>query len=531
MIARLWNRDTSLFAPQAASAAPASAPAPAAASVHSAIANRLGWLDTPVTMPPKLPEIREVLAGARADGLTNMVLLGMGGSSLCADVLRQSVPHSRDAANLTMLDSTDERTVLQVANATDVRKTLFLVASKSGSTVEVDSLERFFRARVERGGGPDAGRHFIAVTDPGTHLAAHAAAAGYRHAFINPADIGGRYSALSLFGLVPAGWLGIDLDEMITSAAAMADLCRDEPSKNPGFALGQFIGEQARAGRDKLTILPTVPFGMWIEQLVAESTGKNGKGSLPVVDEPAGTVTEYRNDRAFVAMITEPGNHAAVLADQFERAGHPVFRIDASGTLAAEFFRWEFATAVAGHVIGVNPFDEPNVSDAKARTNTMLAHYLEHGAWPDQPGVRHEPGFDARRISARADSPSGPGYVALLDYLPTDRSRMGMVERTRRRIRAETSAATTYGMGPRYLHSTGQYHKGGPNSGHFVLMSSVDETATEIPGAGYTFSVLKHAQALGDVEALSAAGREVLHIHLTETSDEPSMAIERVLSE
>lgn len=521
MIARLWNRDTSLFAP-----------ATAPAAVHSAIANRLGWLDTPETMRPKLAEIREVLAGARADGLTNMVLLGMGGSSLCADVLRQSVPHSRDAANLTMLDSTDERTVLQVANANDARKTLFLVASKSGSTVEVDSLERFFRAWVERGVGQNAGRHFIAVTDPGTQLASHADAAGYRHAFINPPDIGGRYSALSLFGLVPAGWLGLDLDAMLTSAAAMADLCHEEPSTNPGYQLGHFIGEQARAGRDKLTLLPTVPFGMWIEQLVAESTGKDGKGALPVVDEPAGQITEYRNDRAFVALITSPGNPAAVLADQFERAGHPVFRIDASASsLAAEFFRWEFATAVAGHVIGVNPFDEPNVSDAKARTKKMLAHYLEHGAWPEQTGVRVQPGFESRRVSARADSPTGPGYVALLDYLPTDRNRMGMVERTRLRIRRETSAATTYGMGPRYLHSTGQYHKGGPNSGHFVLMSSVDETATEIPGAGYTFSVLKHAQALGDVDALTAAGREVLHIHLTETSDEPSMAMERVLSE
>lgn len=520
MIARLWNRDTSLFAPSTAPAA-----------VHSAISNRLGWLDTPATMPPKVPEILDVIAGARKDGLTQMVLLGMGGSSLCADVLRQSVPYTRDAGNLTMLDSTDERTVLQVANASDARKTLFLVASKSGSTIEVDSLEKFFRAWVERGVGQNAGRHFIAVTDPGTSLAAHAAAAGYRHAFINPPDIGGRYSALSLFGLVPAAWLALDLNAMLTSAASMADQCRGE-TNNPGLALGQFIGEQARAGRDKLTILPTVPFGMWVEQLVAESTGKDGKGALPVVDEPAGNINEYRNDRAFVAMITEAGNAAAQQADQLERAGHPVFRIDASAsTLAAEFFRWEFATAVAGHVIGVNPFDEPNVADAKARTKTMLAHFLEHKAWPEHADVHRGAGFETRRISARADAPSGPGYVALLDYLPTDRNRMGMAERTRLRIRRETRAATTYGMGPRYLHSTGQYHKGGPNSGHFILMSAVDDTATEIPGAGYTFSTLKHAQALGDVEALSAAGREVLHIHLTEPSEEPSMPMERVLTE
>ncbi|TAK13076.1 MAG: glucose-6-phosphate isomerase [Acidobacteria bacterium] len=521
MIARLWQRDTSLFAP-----------ATAPAAVHAAVAHRLGWLDTPVTMRPRLAEIREVLAGARADGLTNMVLLGMGGSSLCADVLRQSVPFAREAANLTMLDSTDERTVLQVANAIDARTTVFLVASKSGSTIEVDALERFFRAWAERGLGGNAGRHFIAVTDPGTPLAAHAAAAGYRHAFINPPDIGGRYSALSLFGLVPAAWLGIDLDAMLTSAADMADRCHETPDRNPGYQLGMFMAEHATAGRDKLTLLPTVPFGMWIEQLVAESTGKDGRGTLPIVDEPAGKVAAYHHDRAFVAMITDRGNHTDAFATELERAGHPVFRIDAtSSTLAAEFFRWEFATAVAGHGIGVNPFDEPNVSDAKARTKTMLNHYLAHGAWPERADVTRHGEVERRRIGARADATPGPGYVALLDYLPTDRNRMGMIERTRLRIRRQTNAATTYGVGPRYLHSTGQYHKGGPNSGHFVLMSAADETATEIPGAGYTFSVLKHAQALGDVEALAAAGRDVLHVHLTSASDEPSMLMERVLSE
>jgi glucose-6-phosphate isomerase len=521
MIPRLWQRDTALFAP--ASAGPA---------VHGAIARRLGWLDLPVTMAPRVAEIREVIAGARADGLTHLVLLGMGGSSLAADVLRESIPHSREAATLTVLDSTDERTVLQVANASDARRTLFLVASKSGTTIEVDALERFFRAWVGRGVGASAGQHFIAVTDPDTPLAAHANAAGYRHTFLNPPDIGGRYAALSLFGLVPAAWLGMDLDAMLTDAGEMADRCRQAPSHNPGYALGDFIAAQAIAGRDKLTVLPTVPFGMWIEQLVAESTGKDGKGALPIVDEPAGDMTEYRHDRAFVAMITERGSRTAALADQFERAGHPVFRIDASAsTLAAEFFRWEFATAVAGHAMGVNPFDEPDVADAKARTRSVLAHYIAHGAWPDAPDVRTGDGFEIRRLSARADAPLGPGYVALLDYLPTDRNRMGLAERTRRRFRRQTGAATTYGMGPRYLHSTGQYHKGGPNSGHFILMTSIDETATDVPGAGYTFSTLKHAQALGDAAALTAAGRDVLHIHLTRTSDEPSMDIERVLTE
>lgn len=520
MIARLWQRDTALFAP-----------ADAPDGVHAAIANRLGWLDAPQTMAPRVEEIRDVLAGARSDGLTSMVLIGMGGASLSADVLRQSVPHSREAATQTVLDSTDERTVLQVANASDARRTLFIIASKSGSTLEVDALERFFRAWVERGVGANAGRHFAAITDAHSPLAAHAAAAGYRHVFTNPADIGGRYAALSLFGLVPAGWLGINLGATLEAAASMADACRREPLENPGYRLGAFIADAARAGRDKLTILPTVPFGTWIEQLVAESTGKAGRGALPVVDEPPGPLPEYGPDRAFVAMITEHGGHVSRMADQFERGGHPVFRIDATeSTLAAEFFRWEFATAVAGHLLGVNPFDEPNVADAKARTGRMLSHYIAHGAWPDQPGLVRGDGFESRRRGATTAAATSR-YVALLDYLPTDRNRMAMIERTRRRIRARTGATTTYGMGPRYLHSTGQYHKGGPNSGRFILMTAVDDTSTEVPGAGYSFSTLKHAQALGDIEALSAAGREVLHLHLTEASDEPSMSMERILSE
>jgi glucose-6-phosphate isomerase len=522
MIPELWQHDTSLFAPPGADTA-----------VHAAIANRLGWLHAPAdTMPPRVDEVREVVAAARADGLTHMVLLGMGGSSLCADVLRQSMPFSRDAGTLTMLDSTDERTVLQVANASDARRTLFIVASKSGTTIEVDALERFFRAWMERGVGATAGRHFVAVTDPGTPLEQHARDAGYRHAFINPADIGGRYSALSLFGLVPAAWLGIDLDAHLASAAAMADRCRQPAPHNPGYALGAFLAEQALAGRDKLTLLPTVPFGMWVEQLVAESTGKQGRGVLPVVDEPYGKPGDYGADRMFVAMTTSDDHRGHAMADELERTGRPVFRIDAAkSTLAAEFFRWEFATAVAGHLIGVNPFDEPNVSDAKARSKKMLQHFLDHGAWPDADGVRREPGVEIRRVAASADAPDGPGYLAILDYLPTDRNRMPMIERMRLRARAKTGAATTYGVGPRYLHSTGQYHKGGPNTGHFVLLSSVDETSTEVPGAGYTFSQLKHAQAIGDVDALAAAGREVLHLHLTEVSEEPSMVVERVLTE
>ena len=522
MIARLWQRDTTLFAP-----------ADAPASVHAAIANRLGWLDAPAAMLPRLPEIRTVLDGARADGLTHMVLLGMGGSSLCADVLRQSVAFSDMAGRLTMIDSTDEKTVLETAAAHDPATTLFLVASKSGGTIEVTALERYFRQWVERGvGAANAGSHFVGITDPGTSLVTRAAEAGYRHIWINPPDIGGRYSALSLFGLVPAAWLGIDVHALLGGAAAMAAECRLDAASNPGYALGAFMAAQADAGRDKLTLLPIAPLGMWIEQLVAESTGKNGVGVLPIVDEPDGGTADYGTDRAFVAMIANENGATAARAMALEQAGHPVFRISVTGShLGREFFRWEFATAVAGALLGVNPFDEPNVSDAKARTKQMLDHYLAHHSWPEMPGVERARGVDVRRVRAEGPQPDGPGYIALLDYLPTDRDRIAAIQRIRLRLRARTGAASTYGIGPRYLHSTGQYHKGGPNSGRFVLMTSVDATATEVPGMGYTFSVLKHAQALGDVAALSAAGREVLHIHITDLSAEASATIERVLSE
>jgi transaldolase/glucose-6-phosphate isomerase len=521
MIARLWQRDTTLFAP-----------ADAPAAVHAAIANRLGWLDAPASMLPELPGVRAVLDAARADGLTHLVLLGMGGSSLCADVLRQSAAFTEMATRLTMIDSTDERTVLEAAAAHDPARTLFLVASKSGGTIEVTALERYFRQWVERAVGPSAGSHFIGITDPGTPLVTRAAEAGYRHLWLNPPDIGGRYSALSLFGLVPAMWLGLDVHALLGSAAAMAAECRLPEADNPGFALGAFMADQARAGRDKLTLLPVAPLGMWIEQLVAESTGKNGVGVLPIVDEPEGAIAEYGRDRAFVAMLANPKGATATRADALEAAGHPVFRIDLSrSNLGREFFRWEFATAVAGARLGVNPFDEPNVSDAKARTKTMLDHYLAHHAWPEVSGVERARGVDVRRVPTTQPRPDGPGYIALLDYLPTDRDRAAAMERIRRRLRASTGAATTYGIGPRYLHSTGQFHKGGPNSGRFVLMTSVDATATEVPGLGYTFSVLKHAQALGDVAALTAAGRDVLHIHNTDAAAEPSAVIERVLSE
>ena len=487
--------------------------------MREAIANRLGWLDAPAGMTAEVANIRRLAEDAWQDGITHVDLLGMGGSSLCADVLRATLPRGRRGVSLTVLDTTDERAINREAASADLAKTLFLVASKSGSTIEVLSLEHFFSSLTARAVGElSAGRHFVAVTDPGTSLVSHAAAHHYRETLLNPANIGGRYSALSLFGLVPAALLDLDVDRLLDDGRAMAEACAADTADNPGLALGAFMAEQGRAGRDKLTLLVSpalAPLGPWIEQLVAESTGKDGRGLLPIVDEPEAEPAEYGADRAFVAIASRDDAALDPRLTAIAAAGHPVFRIDAAADrLGAEFFRWEFATAVAGAALGVNPFDEPNVREAKARTQALLETFRADGALRVDPPLEPKHGWMARAHRA-ADRPAARAgrYTALLDYLPADPARVPILQGVRRRLREMTGLATTHGFGPRYLHSTGQYHKGGPNTGLFILLTAADETTTPVPGTDYSFSVLKQAQALGDFEALSAAGREVVHLH------------------
>jgi glucose-6-phosphate isomerase len=482
-------------------------------------------------MAVHVPHIEAFAASARQDGLTDVYLLGMGGSSLCAEVLRDVPVNRQPGANLTVLDTTDERAVQAVTSNLEPARSLFIVASKSGSTIEVSSLERHFWSVMTAARPNDVGRHFVAVTDPDTALAARANRLGYRHTFINPADIGGRFSALSLFGLVPAALMGLDITALLASGARMADECRREDRESPGLALGTFMGTHAAAGRDKLTLLlpPELdPLGVWIEQLVAESTGKNGRGVLPVVGEPAGLAAEYGPDRAFVVVTSRKGQEAA--ATSLEAAGHPVFRIAAdSADLGAEFFRWEVATAVAGVVLGVNPFDEPNVKDAKQRTQRQLDTFTARGAFDLVPPLE-KTGALARR-EHRGAAPSGGRYIAILDYVPLDATRGATIDRVRRDIRQRTGLASTYGVGPRYLHSTGQYHKGGPNTGTFVLLTAAAATTTPVPGEPYSFRTLKEAQALGDFEALVAAGRTVLHYHLDHPGGDFDAMIDAALKE
>jgi glucose-6-phosphate isomerase len=521
LASRIWRRDLTAFGGP-----------DAPADVQASVRTRLGWLDVPTAMTAHQAELDAFAAAARRDGLTDVYLLGMGGSSLCAEVLRD-VPLARaDGCRLVVLDTTDEATIRDVTATLVPERALFLVSSKSGTTIEVTSLERHFWSVVERAGQGAPGQHFTAISDPGTPLVSHAAARGYRQTFVNPPDIGGRYSALSLFGLVPGALLGLNIAGLLASARQMADRCRHDHATNPGLALGAFLAGHARAGRDKLTLLAPpalAPLGAWIEQLIAESTGKHGHGLLPVVDEPIGSPDAYGADRLFVALVPPDATDLRAAAERLATAGQPVLRIETTAAdLGAEFFRWEFATAVTGAALDINPFDEPNVRDAKMRTQAQLDTRTKSGAFHVDPPLVAD-GVLSKRAHRTTTLPGHRGrYIAILDYLSPDASRTEVVSRIRADLRRRFGLATTHGRGPRYLHSTGQYHKGGPNTGTFLLVTGADASTTPVPGTAYTFSMLKQAQALGDFEALMAAGRDVVHVQVDDPAADRSAMLETI---
>lgn len=511
---RIWERDATVFAPARGND-----------EVTRAVLNRLGWLSAPEDMQAEVERVRAMAGAVKSEGVDRVLLLGMGGSSLCAEVLRDVGGAAPGWPDLVVLDTTDEGAIARETARLDPARTLFIVASKSGSTIEVTSLESHFRARAAAALGVEAaGRRFVAITDPDTQLAAHARAHHYRDAFFNPPDIGGRFSALSLFGLVPAALLGHDLDGFLGAARDAAAGCRENAATNPGLALGAFMVEAARAGRDKLTLLlpPSFKaFGLWVEQLVAESTGKHGVGLLPVTGEPLFDAAAYRADRAFIVVSTDEDNALEALGGALEKAGHPIMTIRTRRAhLGAEFFRWEFATAIAGAGLDINPFDEPNVKEAKDKTSALLKDRpaLERDRAPRAEGISVI-ASDGRPASPEALSQllRGVGardYVGLLVWLTPEPALEDAMQRVREAITRKTGAATTVGIGPRYLHSTGQYHKGGPDTGVFIVITGDDATETEVPGAGYSFSVLKRAQALGDLQALAAHGRRVVRLHV-----------------
>ncbi len=518
VVSRVWDRDISVW-----QAAPGSA---AARSIET----RLGWLDIDKTMPPHIDRLIGLGRAAHEEKIEAVYLLGMGGSSLCAEVLRSVYGVADGWPELFVLDTTDEQTITAAAARMVPERTFFIVASKSGGTVEVASMERFFWSRMTAALGDRAGRQFLAITDPGTALERLAATRGYRETFVNPPDIGGRFSALSLFGLVPTALLGASPRDLLAAGTAMADGCRQENHTNAGLELGAFIGAATLNGRDKLTVVlpPSLStLGLWIEQLVAESTGKHGKGALPVVDEALGRPDEYGQDRAFVSIATERDAPDKDRLAALEAAGHPVLRLSTRvDGIGAEFFRWEFATAIAGAALGINPFDEPNVSEAKEKSKVMLDAHARDGRLPGGPPVAQDQDVAVYSSAFRGDTPAAvvraaiesvrPGdYAAFLSYLPAEAAVEQSVASARAAIRRRTTAASTFGVGPRYLHSTGQYHKGGPNTALAFVVTADDASETAIPEAGYSFSTLKRAQALGDYQTLEAHDRRVVRIHVT----------------
>lgn len=497
-------------------------------AVQKLVAGRLGWLRALDTVVPLLPRLRAAAEGVERDGFTDVVLLGMGGSSLGPEVLRQVVGPRASAPRFRVLDSVDPESVRDAMDR--VSTSLFVLASKSGSTIEPTAMAAEARRRLVDAGHADWGGRFIAITDEGTALHRHALAERFREVFVNPSDIGGRYSVLSLFGMVPAALMGIDLGALCAQARAMEAACRATPiSNNPGLALGAIMAAGATAGRDKLTLAFPArlgSLGLWVEQLVAESTGKRGKGVVPVVDEPRASVRG--GDRLLVSSSLGDEHPEDLDLDLVTAQGVPLvsLQVPEPMAIAAEFLRWEVATATAGFLLAINPFDEPNVQQAKAATRTLLDAYAEGGRLPvPEPdarlgGVRWTLSEAARRerdgqAAAFLDVLRPGDYCALLAYLPPDdRQWASLLEVLRARVAHRTGCATTSGYGPRYLHSTGQLHKGGPNHGVFVIVVAPPAEDLPVPGEPYSFAVLETAQALGDFQSLDHAGRRALMLQL-----------------
>jgi glucose-6-phosphate isomerase len=493
-------------------------------SAPDEITNRLGWLTIIPPMREALPTIQGVVDDVRAEGYTHVLWMGMGGSSLAPDVFSRVFEPAEGYLDLAVLDSTDPAAVGRHAKTLDLARTLFVVATKSGTTAETRSFFKFFYNRcVAEMGAEAAGRHFVAVTDPGSKLAALGAELGFRHLFLNDPNIGGRFSVLSHFGLVAAALLGVDVGRLLDRAEAMATACGPDqaPVDNPGAWLGAVLGEAAQAGRDKVTFVasPSIAsFGDWVEQLIAESTGKSGTGILPVVGAPVGAPGVYGDDRLFVYLylVGEALYDPEVLA--LMEAGHPVVRLplDDRYDLGAQFFLWEFATAVAGQRLGIQPFNQPNVEAAKRLAREMIAAYEEAGELPEGAAAPLDPAA-LRDILAQRQ----PGdYIAVQAFVPPSPAVDAALLALRLALRGRTGLAVTTGYGPRFLHSTGQLHKGDGGNGLFIQLTSDPVQDLPIPDApgdeasAISFGVLKQAQALGDYRALEEADRRRVRFHL-----------------
>jgi len=494
-------------------------------TIEKEIRDRLGWLQVADRMEERIPELQALAKELYQEGFRHAVVLGMGGSSLAPEVFARTFKPPTGALTVHVMDTTDPAAIAALEQEIDVKASVFLVASKSGTTLETLSHYHYFWDRT-RGNA----RQFLAITDPGTSLAGEAQTRGFRRTFLNPPDIGGRYSALSYFGLVPAALGGVDLSGLLDRAATMMHACSPSVpvAENPGAWLGAVFAESAKAGRDKVTVVAPESlktFGTWAEQLIAESTGKEGKGLVPIAQEELGPPEVYNDDRLFVRLVvapspTLPQRGSEDQLDALAKAGHPVVDLKVSDPLAlgAEFFRWEYAIAVAGVILGINVFDQPNVQEAKDLTAKVLKESSPPTVgdgirWAGQNGVTLDAAIESLLRQVR------PGdYVAILAYIAPDPEHDSALNAIRLAIRDKYRVATTVGYGPRYLHSTGQLHKGGPNTGVFLEIVGDDVNDIKIPGQPFSFGVLKQAQALGDFQALRNHGRRVLRVQVRDVA-------------
>jgi len=521
-VARLWQKDPSLW-------------------TGADEGKWLGWLTIVEEQLKEVANLKKLAAEIKKAKLRHAVLLGMGGSSLCVEVLRLTFGKFGGYPELHVLDSTDPAQVKAVEKKLDLKKTLCIVSSKSGSTLEPNIFKQYFYERIrQKVGTKEVGRHFIAVTDPGSKMEQVAKDGGFRHIFPGVPSIGGRYSALSHFGTVPGAIMGLDLSKFLKITQRMVKACSPTtaPEKNPGVILGTILGVAANHGRDKITIF-TSPgisdLGAWLEQLIAESTGKVGKGIIPVDREKIGKPSVYGNDRVFAYLRLAKENNRAMDAavTALEKAGHPVVRI-VLGTkldLGQEFFRWEIATATAGSIIGINTFNQPDVEASKIETRKLTSEYEATGKLPSEAPFFEDQGLKlfaddknaaflknnsnlAEVLRAHLGRIGAGDYFALLGYIQMNDAHEKSLQAIRHQVRDAKKSATCLGFGPRFLHSTGQAYKGGPNSGVFLQLTCDDAADIPVPGQKYTFGIVKAAQARGDFAVLSDRDRRALRIHL-----------------
>lgn len=506
------------------------------ASEKKLIGKRLGWVNIASRMKKEVGAIEQFGQKVLASGIKHVVLLGMGGSSLGPNTLKRMMGRGSRSESFHVLDSTDPTAIRAIKSRIDLKTSLFIVSSKSGTTVETRSLEAYFAEQLERSGVRQTGRHFVAITDKGSPLEKFARKRRYRKIFFGPANIGGRFSVLSHFGLVPGFFAGVDIAALLDDAIAMEKLLNErEGEANPALALGSLLAAAATAGKNKLTFVASFgiePLIPWIEQLVAESTGKRGKGIIPVDNEPIGDAGDYGSDRMFAFFVITGDRTVKARRERvaFERKGFPTvsFSLTSVTELGGQFLLWEAATAVAGYHLGINPFDEPNVTESKENTKAILAAFERSGAFPDQKvhgkwGKLSLVAYEGKIKYSVADMANfkrflkrffnrsrPPKFVSLLNFFQSNRGTEGALDQIRMIIRDKTGMATIRGYGPRYLHSIGQLYKGGPQDGIFVVFVKASYGRLEVPGQVFSFGQLIAAQAIGDVQALVKRRRPIL---------------------